>query len=72
MASTSCWKFIPRGLKSDASREGLNDNLERLKKSNSHGSKYVLDSWALSIFRMENSFCSYCECSQIDRVYVRT
>ena len=39
-----------------------------VKKSNRHGSKFVLDLRALAIYRMEESFCSGCECIQTDRV----
>ena len=43
-AAASCWKVRPRRLKSDAAREGLDDvNLERKKRINRYGSKYVID-----------------------------
>ena len=50
MASDSCWKVSPRGIKSDVAREGLDDfNIECMKKRNVHGSKYVLDLWAFDV-----------------------
>ena len=46
---------------------------EHLKKSNSHGIKYVLDLWDLAICQMEKeSFCSGYECRHTDRVYAYT
>ena len=70
-ASSSFWKVSSGGLKRYAAREGLDDvNIERMKKSNRHGSKYVLYLWAFDISRMGEIFCSSCKCSQTDRVYI--
>ena len=44
MALASFYKVSARGLKSNADRKGLDDDdLERMKKINRHGSKYVLE-----------------------------